>query len=168
MPCFTVAVVLGLAGVACSRQPASAGTDAAPPASRRLAGAAVDLPLCDSADRAKLLDGQQVRLIGAYLPVPSPTKKPRPGEPSEGAWLGQVVIELDGSSAVYDASEHPTSPARIELGAGFRTEEEIASFRGRRVSVEGRLVLAPTPPPDVASPKPKPALLEPARLSLVE
>lgn len=127
------------------------------------------LPVCENAAEARLLDGRQVRLIGTYLPVPTLKKMPRPGQAAEEVELGQVVIQIEGSASEYDRTAARDTPARIELGSSFRAPQEIAALRHRRVSVEGRLVLAPpVQDPNAASLKPAPTLFEPAGLRLAE
>jgi hypothetical protein len=127
------------------------------------------VPLCENAIQARLLDGRQVRLIGTYLPLPTLKQMPRPGRAAEEVELGQVVIQIEGSASEYDRTAARDTPARIELGSSFRAPEEIAALRHRRVSVEGRLVLAPpVQDPNAAAPKPAPVLLEPAGLRLAE
>lgn len=123
-------------------------------------------PPCKHAIDLKRLEGQRVRLLGVYLPVPTLKKMPRPGQPREEVYLGEVVIQLEGQAIAYDPTAPESTPARINLGKTFRSSEEIARFRGQRVVVEGQLVLdhAQVPSPDAASPKPAPTLLDPGGL----
>jgi hypothetical protein len=132
--------------------------------------ASMEAPLCKHAADLKRLDGQRVRLVGTYLPVPTLKKMPRPGQPRAEVYLGEVVIQLGGQAAAYDPTAPENTPAKISLGTTLRSSDEIARFRDRRVLVEGRLVLshAPDHAPDTASPKPAPTLIEPAGLRPAE
>ncbi len=127
-------------------------------------------PLCTHADQLRHLDGRIVRLAGIYLGVPTLKKMPRPGRPREEVHLGEVVIALEGSAAAYDPMAWDEAPAHIALGSGPRPREEIAAFGGRRVEVEGRLVLRPGSgePPVAAATRPGPTLLDPVALRLAE
>ena len=58
--------------------------------------------------------------------------------------------------------------ATVALGPGARPETEIARFRDRRVSVEGRLVLQPPSDPETAGPRPLPTLFDPSEPSFAE
>ena len=130
---------------------------------------AESLPLGEHAAELKPLDGKQVRLVGTYVPVPTLKKMPRPGKPRAEAHLGEVVIELAGSAAAYDAAATAGTPARIALGDTVRPRDEIARLGNRRVSVEGRLALAPGgDDPQAAAPRPAPVLYNPTGLRLAE
>jgi hypothetical protein len=118
----------------------------------------------DQAGQLVAADGRDIRLVGQYAPVATATKMSRPGQPSPEVELGYVVIVLAGEAAAYDPAAAPGDVARIELGTGPRTGEEIARLRDRRVSVEGRLVLAPASPEGAATTRPAPVLLEPREL----
>ena len=98
---------------------------------------------CTHADHLRDADGCVVQLCGTYVAVPTLKKMPRPGQPREEAKLGEVVIALEGSAAAYDSLAVDDVPARVALGDGPRPAAEIAAFDGRRVEVEGRLVLRP-------------------------
>ncbi|MBS0510406.1 MAG: hypothetical protein JSR42_04345 [Proteobacteria bacterium] len=98
---------------------------------------------CTHADHLRDADGCVVRLCGTYRAVPTLKKMPRPGQPREEAKLGQVLISLEGSAAAYDPLALDDAPATVALGDGPRPAEEIAAFDGKRVEVEGRLVLRP-------------------------
>ena len=130
----------------------------------------MSLPLCEDAAQLGPLDGRLVRLVGTYLPVPTLKKMPRPGQPREETHLGEVVIELAGRAAAYDPAAMESAPARIALGTMFRPSDEIARLGHRRISVEGRLVLAYDAgrDPRAAAPKPGPVLLDPTGLRLAE
>lgn len=98
---------------------------------------------CTHADHLRDADGCVVSLCGVYLAVPTLKKMPRPGCAREEVALGEVVIALDGSAAAYDPLATDTAAARVVLGDGPRPAEEIAAFDGKRVEVEGLLVLRP-------------------------
>lgn len=106
-----------------------------------------ELPLCESAADLRRLDGRRVRLTGIYRPVPTLQKMPRPGQPREEVFLGEVVIELAG--------------ARVAL-EGLRPETEIARLQSCRVTVEGRLALEPASDPETAGLRPVPTLFDPS------
>jgi hypothetical protein len=106
-----------------------------------------ELPLCESAADLPRLDGRRVRLTGIYRPVATLQKMPRPGQPREENFLGEVVIELAGAEVVLD---------------GLRPPTEIARFQGCRVTFEGRLALEPASDPETASQRPVPTLLDPS------
>jgi len=97
------------------------------------------------------MDGRRVRLIGTYAAVPTLKKMPRPGRPAEEVDLGEVVIVLDPGG----------EGARVALGTDARSPDEIAEFDGRRVEVEGRLVLEPSSGSEGAAPRAGPALESP-------
>ena len=125
--------------------------------------------MCQHASQLEPLDGQRVRLVGVYTPVPTLKKMPRPGRPREDVDLGEVMIELEGSASDYDSSAAQGQPVRIALGTDLRAEEEIARLRGRRVSVEGELRLhGHQPSPNVASRRPGPVLSDPAAPELAD
>jgi len=127
------------------------------------------LPLGERAAELKPLDGRQVRLVGAYIPVPTLKKMPRPGKPRAEAELGEVVIELEGSASAYDRTATDAMPARIALGDTVRPRDEIERLAHRRVSVEGRLALAPDDgDAKGAAPQPAPVLYNPTGLRLAE
>ncbi|MBS0544046.1 MAG: hypothetical protein JSR40_09970 [Proteobacteria bacterium] len=121
---------------------------------------------CTHADHLRDADGCLVRLCGTYLAVPTLKKMPRPGAPREEVKLGDVVITLQGSAAAYDPLALDDAPARVALGDGPRPAEEIAAFDGRRVEVEGRLVLRPAAnisgAPPAAHRLPRPVLQSPS------
>ncbi len=127
-------------------------------------------PLCTRADQLRHLDGRIVRLGGTYLAVPTLKKMPRPGRPREVVTLGEVVIVLEGSAEAYDSTASHEAPAHVALGSGPRPQAEIDDFDGRRVEVEGRLVLRPgrESPPAAAAARAGPALLDPVALRLVQ
>ena len=131
--------------------------------------AAESLPLGERAAELRTLDGKQVRLVGTYVPVPTLKKMPRPGRPRAEADLGEVVIELAGSAAAYDAAASEAMRARIALGDTVRPRDEIARLANRRVSVEGRLALAPDDGgAKGAAPRSAPVLYNPPGLRLAE
>ncbi|MEF8718841.1 MAG: hypothetical protein V5B44_14395 [Candidatus Accumulibacter necessarius] len=99
-------------------------------------------PRLDRAEQLRWLDGQRVRVVGTYLSVPSLKRMPRPGRLPEYVDLGEVVIQIEGSSEAYDPAAGDT-PARIGLGMAARPSDEIVRLNDRRVFVEGRIVLRP-------------------------
>lgn len=121
---------------------------------------------CTHADHLRDADGCMVRLCGTYFAVPTLKKMPRPGAPREEVKLGDVVITLQGSAAAYDPLAPDDAPVRVALGDGPRPAEEIAAFDGKRVEVEGRLVLRPAAnisgAPPVAHRLPRPVLQSPS------
>jgi hypothetical protein len=106
-----------------------------------------ELPTCESAADLPRLEGRRVRLTGLYRPVATLKKMPRPGQPREEVFLGEVVIEL--------------ADTRVAL-AGLRPEAEIARCRDQRVTVEGLLALQPEGDPEAARQRPVPTLLDPS------
>jgi hypothetical protein len=127
------------------------------------------LPVCDHAAEVERLDGQRVRLLGVYRPVPTLKKMPRPGASREEVELGEVVIVLEGSASQYDPTAADGEPAQIGLGTAVRATGEIAQFRDRRVTVDGRLTVKSSgSSARAASQKPAPVLHEPADLRLAE
>ena len=128
------------------------------------------VPVGKHAAQLKPLDGQRVRLIGIYLPVPTLKKMPRPGKPREEVDLGEVVIQLEGSASAYDPAAAENTPARIALGTAFRPSGEIHRYGNCRVSVEGRLVLTPdgNPASKGATTRPTPVLYNPTDLRIAE
>ncbi|TAH48981.1 MAG: hypothetical protein EYC67_04545 [Betaproteobacteria bacterium] len=127
---------------------------------------------CTHADHLRDADGCIVRLCGIYRAVPTLKKMPRPGRPREESMLGEVVIAVEGSAAAYDPLAREDAPASVALGDGPRPADEIAAFDGKRVEVEGRLVLRPaantdgTPP--VAHRAPQAVLRAPSSPGLAD
>ena len=127
-------------------------------------------PRCTCADELRDADGGAVTLCGTYLAVPTLRRMPCPGRPREEVNLGEVVIVVEGSAAVYDPAALDNTPARVSLGEGPRSVDEIAAFDRKRVEVEGRLVLRPgaSDQRSAARMMPKPMLQAPTALRLAE
>lgn len=125
------------------------------------------LPICEQAAQVQRLDGRRVRLVGTYTPVPTLKKMPRPGRPRQEVDLGEVSILIEGRASAYDAGAADGEPALIALGTEVRAADEIARLRGRRISVEGTLIVKERAPArQAASQRPAPALHDPVELRL--
>ncbi len=119
------------------------------------------LPVCQTAEDMKRLDGQTVKLVGVYRQRAIARKKARPGRPAETRPSNYVSIELRGSAASYDRHAADGEGARVRLGDEARSTDEIARLGDKPVVAIGRLVVAPPPPEeDVASEDPTPILVD--------
>lgn len=122
-------------------------------------------PLCQSSSEMKGFDKQRVRLVGIYKKKMSRKKMNSPEE----IFLGYVQIEVKGNPKVIDSSNVPAKVTPVLLGMKPRSADEIKKFNGKRVIVEGRLLLAPEideGQAEYAREDPKPTLVHPKKIKI--
>jgi hypothetical protein len=95
-------------------------------------------------------DGQRVVVEGIYTKRMSQKKMNDP----KLYFFGFVDLELDGG--------------RVQLSTLRRPEEEVEAFAGKRVRVEGTVVMDRGAGSEYARPDPTPTLLEPSTVTLAE
>lgn len=95
-------------------------------------------------------DGQQAVIEGTYVKRMSQKKMNDPNL----YFFGFVDLEVDGG--------------RIQLSSVRRSDEEVEAFAGKRVRVQGMVVLDRGAGSEYARPDPKPTLLEPGPITLAE
>ena len=94
------------------------------------------LPICSDGRTLGTLDGRKIRLVGHYRKSLTARKMRGPKE-----FRGMIHIELKGRAADYDSKAAATLPAIVEIGK--RPPEEVDKMVGKRVEVDGVLVLDP-------------------------
>ncbi|TNE92567.1 MAG: hypothetical protein EP330_01080 [Deltaproteobacteria bacterium] len=108
-----------------------------------------DAPLTALADLAAH-DGQSVVLEGTYTKRMSQRKMNDPTL----YFFGFIDIEVDGG--------------KVQLSSFRRHDEEVASFEGKRVRVQGTLVMDRGAGAEYARPDPTPTLMDPGSVELAE
>lgn len=105
--------------------------------------AASQPPTCRTEADLKAHDGQVVRLVGVYKPLPVPRKKAGPP-----VYMGHAAIVV--------------GDRWVRLGKAVRSDAEHRRWNGKPVAVTGRFVFRPPMelPPHVAQPLPPPTLYE--------
>ena len=109
-----------------------------------------DSPVVTSKAELAAHDGQAVRIEGVYTKRMSQKKMNDPTL----YFFGFVDLEVDGG--------------RVQLSAVRRSDDEVAAFAGKRVTVSGTLVLDRGASVEYARPDPKPTLVDVGEIALAE